>query len=63
MNIEEAAQGSVVSAKMIRYHEQTGLIPSAGRTTSGHRTYTGTDVQMLRFICRARDLGFQVEAI
>lgn len=63
MNIGEAAKGSGVSAKMIRYYEQTGLIPSAGRAASGYRTYTGTDVQMLRFIRRARDLGFQVEAI
>ena len=63
MNIGEAARTSGVSAKMIRYYEQTGLIPSAGRTASGYRTYSGTDVQMLRFVRRARDLGFQVEAI
>jgi len=63
MNIGEAAKHSGVSAKMIRYYEQTGLIPSAGRTASGYRTYTGTDVQMLRFIRRARDLGFSMPEI
>ncbi|MFN7223243.1 MAG: Cu(I)-responsive transcriptional regulator [Paracoccaceae bacterium] len=63
MNIGDAAKASGVSAKMIRYYEETGLIPMAGRTASGYRTYTGTDVQMLRFVRRARDLGFQVEAI
>jgi len=63
MNIGEAAKSSGVSAKMIRYYEQTRLIPSAGRTASGYRTYSNTDVQMLRFIRRARDLGFQVDTI
>jgi len=63
MNIGDAAKASGVSAKMIRYYEATGLIPAAGRTGSGYRVYTGTEVQMLRFIRRARDLGFPVEKI
>ena len=63
MNIGEAAIASGVSAKMIRYYEQTGLIPEAGRTAAGYRTYTTTEVQMLRFVRRARDLGFAVEKI
>ncbi len=63
MNIGEAAKASGVSAKMIRYYEQTGLIPEAGRTASGYRTYTTTEVQMLRFVRRARDLGFTFERI
>ncbi|MDO8986407.1 Cu(I)-responsive transcriptional regulator [Cypionkella sp.] len=63
MNIGEAAKASGVSAKMIRYYEQTGLIPEAGRSASGYRTYTTAEVQMLRFVRRARDLGFTVERI
>jgi MerR family gold-responsive transcriptional activator of gol and ges genes len=63
MNIGQAAAASGVSAKMIRHYEDTGLIPAALRTASGYRTYTQTDVQMLRFIRRARDLGFSMATI
>lgn len=63
MNIGDASKASGVSSKMIRYYEETGLIPAAGRTSSGYRTYGDTEVQILRFIRRSRDLGFSVEKI
>ena len=63
MNIGQASKASGVSAKMIRYYEQTGLIPAADRTASGYRDYSDTDVHMLRFVRRARDLGFSVSEI
>lgn len=63
MNIGEAARSSGVSAKMIRHYEQIGLVPRARRTLSGYRTYDANDVHTLRFIRRARSLGFPIKQI
>jgi len=63
MNIGQAAQASGLSAKMIRYYEQTGLIPPARRNESGYRNYAPSDVHMLRFIRRGRELGFAMPQI
>lgn len=63
MNIGEVAKASGVSAKMVRHYEESGLIRPATRSGSNYRTYSQNDVEVLRFVKRARTLGFAMKQI
>ena len=63
MKIGEASAASAVSQRMIRHYEKIGLMPRAARRESGYRDYDERDVHTLRFIGRARDLGFGIDEI
>jgi len=58
--IGQVAQATGVSAKTIRYYEQVGVLPIAGRTPAGYRQYTQSGVDRLLFIRRARALGLSL---
>jgi MerR family transcriptional regulator, copper efflux regulator len=63
VNIGTAAERAGVSSKMLRHYESIGLLPQVHRTDSGYRQYTEADVHVLRFIKRARALGFSMAEI
>lgn len=60
MNIGSAAEQTHLSPKTIRYYEDISLI-KPGRSENGYRDYSGSDVHRLRFLQRARSLGFSID--
>ncbi len=60
MNIGQAAQQTKLPAKTIRYYEDIELVAPA-RLDNGYREYSDSDVHRLRFLQRARSLGFTIE--
>ena len=57
MNISQAAARSGLAAKTVRFYDEAGLVRPA-RGGNGYRQYSEQDVHKLRFLQRARSLGF-----
>jgi len=60
MNIRQAAAGSGLPVKTVRYYDDIGLV-IAGRRDNGYRDYGDKDVRKLQFLQRARALGFSID--
>lgn len=63
LTVGQAARRAGVTAKAVRLYEARGILPPAERTEAGYRTYTEADVEILRFVRRARALGLRLEEI
>ena len=63
MKIGELARQAGVAIDTVRYYEREGLLPMPARQQSGYRVYEADDVRRLRFIRRAKDLGFTLEEV
>lgn len=59
----DLARTTRCNLETIRYYEAAGILPPPARTAAGHRTYDAADVARLRFVLRARELGFALDDI
>lgn len=63
IRIGRLAELSGVSIDTVRYYEREGLLPKPSRRASGYREYRASDVERLRFVRRAKELGFTLTEI
>lgn len=63
LTVGQLAKQTGLSAKSIRYYEQEKLIPKAGRSPSGYRLYNPKVIERLRFIQKAKAIGFHLDDI
>jgi len=63
LTIGKLAELSGVGIDTVRFYERRGLLPTPERTASGYRVYTPDTSERIRFIRRAKDLGFSLQEI
>lgn len=63
MMIGDLASATGTKVNTIRFYEEIGLMLPAARTDSGRRTYAPSDLERLRFIRHARELGFETQEV
>lgn len=63
MQRAELARRTGCNRETVRYYEKVGLLPEPPRTAAGYRSYDGTHERRLRFVLRARELGFSLDEI
>jgi len=59
----QLAKKTCVNPETIRYYEKLGLLPKAVRTDSGYRLFSEEDVKRIKFVKRAKELGFTLKEI
>ena len=63
LSIGQLAEQAGVAVDTVRYYERNDLLAPAGRLASGYRRYGATELKRLRFIRRAKALGFSLDDI
>lgn len=63
LTIGQLAKSASVTTPTIRYYEEIGLLPQAGRSPAGQRIYDESDLERLTFIRRCRDFGFSIDQV
>lgn len=63
LSIGQLAKAAGVTTPTIRYYEEIGLLPKAGRSAAGQRVYDESELERLTFIRRCRDFGFSIEQV
>lgn len=63
MTVGQVARQAGVGAETVRFYEKNGLLEEPTRRASGYREYDEETVNRLRFIQRAKELGFTLSEI